>query len=183
MFFKVFFKFQKIYRAHSAFYSSCPSDNCNKKVIEVDQGYRCEACNKIYDNAHLQYTLSCQISDNLEQMAVTVFRENATKLLGMKVDEFKLLCDENPDEVNVNREFVPRSFLTFSGIIKAQMRFYNGNTSHQCSLVKVEEAKDADYAQFLLDRISAYSKAGPSIEDPEGGIAAYPTSVSKGFDY
>lgn len=42
----------------------CPEDRCGKKVIDENNGtYRCEKCNKTYDNFKWSYMVSVRIRD------------------------------------------------------------------------------------------------------------------------
>lgn len=44
----------------------CPEDRCGKKVVDENNGtYRCEKCNKTYDNFKWAYMLSVGIMTNL----------------------------------------------------------------------------------------------------------------------
>jgi DNA-directed RNA polymerase subunit RPC12/RpoP len=37
------------------YYNACPA--CKKKVLDEPAGYRCEPCNKVYQNMNPTYTL------------------------------------------------------------------------------------------------------------------------------
>lgn len=185
MFFKTYFKFQRIYRTQQAYYKSCPSEKCNKKVMDdLDGKYTCESCSKKYDTCELTYTASCQISDHQDQCSVQFFRDNAEKVLGLKPEEYKVLTDTHEDDQSVNREVQHRMNKFFSGTIKAQMKVYNGSEKCNLSCIKVEEAKPADHARFLLGRLSTYAKSHKAVEEQHLGSPVGSTSASKQqFDY
>ena len=46
-------------RKENCLYPACPSDGCNKKVIDNNDGtYRCEKCNREYDSFNWRLMLS-----------------------------------------------------------------------------------------------------------------------------
>lgn len=48
-------------RGENCVYKACPSDNCNKKVVDMENGmYRCEKCNREYPN--FKYRLLTSVS-------------------------------------------------------------------------------------------------------------------------
>lgn len=47
-------------RGENCFYKACPTEECNKKVTDFENGtYRCEKCNKEYPN--FKYRLLCSV--------------------------------------------------------------------------------------------------------------------------
>ena len=48
-------------KADNTLYKACPSTECNKKVVDMENGmYRCEKCNREYPN--FKYRLLVQVS-------------------------------------------------------------------------------------------------------------------------
>lgn len=51
-------------RKENCLYSACPSDGCNKKVVDMNNGlYRCEKCNREYDSFNWRLMLSVSFED------------------------------------------------------------------------------------------------------------------------
>lgn len=88
-------------------FQMCPEDRCNKKVVDENNGtYRCEKCNKIYNNFKWSYMISvgikyfiffkiciyvyfqAEISDATGSQWINVFRNEGEALLGITADEF-----------------------------------------------------------------------------------------------
>nr|KAG5690193.1 hypothetical protein BaRGS_016584 [Batillaria attramentaria] len=69
-------------------YRSCPTDNCNKKVIDQGNGlYRCEKCNREFPSHKWRMILSANLADHTDNQWITCFQESAETLLGVKADE------------------------------------------------------------------------------------------------
>lgn len=48
-------------RSENCIYKACPSEECNKKVVDLENGmYRCEKCNKEYNS--FKYRLMLNVS-------------------------------------------------------------------------------------------------------------------------
>lgn len=84
----------------SLFYSSCPTDGCNKKVVEEEGGYRCEKCNETYENCNYKYISSFSVSDSTGHFWVTAFDEAATQLFGASAKELNAMRETDPEEVS-----------------------------------------------------------------------------------
>lgn len=69
-------------------YMACPSEGCNKKVIEEGPNqYRCEKCQKVYDRCDHRYIMSVQISDATSAIWVQAFNETGQQLLEKSAEE------------------------------------------------------------------------------------------------
>ncbi|UJR37326.1 hypothetical protein I4U23_030034 [Adineta vaga] len=76
----------------TAVYMMCPEDRCSKKVVDENNGlYRCEKCNKTYNNFKWSYMVSAEISDSTGAQWMTVFRNEAEILLGVTAEEFDIV--------------------------------------------------------------------------------------------
>uniref|UniRef100_A0A3Q4GTL6 Replication protein A subunit n=1 Tax=Neolamprologus brichardi TaxID=32507 RepID=A0A3Q4GTL6_NEOBR len=70
-------------RKENCLYQACPSADCNKKVIDQQNGlYRCEKCNKEFPNFKYRLLLSANLADFGDNQWVTCFQETAEALLG-----------------------------------------------------------------------------------------------------
>lgn len=71
------------------FYAACMSDNCRRKVVEDNQGYRCEFCNKSFVSFRPTYMITARISDFTDSIYVNFAREHGTALMGKFEFEYK----------------------------------------------------------------------------------------------
>ena len=88
-------------KTEGLFYDSCPSENCNKKVLLEDNGmYRCEKCNYTFDKCNHRYMINLHVGDFTGQLWVTLFDDHGKTLLGLSATEFKEMTENNPEEAH-----------------------------------------------------------------------------------
>uniref|UniRef100_A0A452RP81 Replication protein A subunit n=1 Tax=Ursus americanus TaxID=9643 RepID=A0A452RP81_URSAM len=70
-------------RKENCMYQACPTQDCNKKVIDQQNGlYRCEKCDSEFPNFKYRMILSVNIADFQENQWVTCFQESAEAIVG-----------------------------------------------------------------------------------------------------
>merc|ERR1712157_484333 len=69
-------------RKENCMYQACPGEECNKKVIEEDNGYRCEKCHRTYQEFKYRLILSSNIADFSGNQWITSFQDSAEAILG-----------------------------------------------------------------------------------------------------
>ena len=70
------------------FYLACP--DCRRKVIDDGTGYRCESCDKSFNDCQPTYMLSAKISDFSSSIYISFCRELGDTIMGgMTAREFK----------------------------------------------------------------------------------------------
>nr|CAD1837939.1 unnamed protein product [Ananas comosus var. bracteatus] len=78
-------------------YRACTT--CNKKVTEaVGGGYWCEGCQKNDDQCSLRYIMVIKVSDPTGEAWLSVFNEQAEKIIGCTADELDRIKTEEGDE-------------------------------------------------------------------------------------
>lgn len=80
------------------FYPACKSENCRRKVVEDQTGFRCESCNKTFMDYNPTYMITALISDFSESIYVNFAREHGTSLMGMTAEEFKNFRETESEE-------------------------------------------------------------------------------------
>nr|XP_019709949.1 replication protein A 70 kDa DNA-binding subunit B isoform X2 [Elaeis guineensis] len=78
-------------------YRACKT--CNKKVTEaVGSGYWCEGCQRNDDQCSLRYIMVVKVSDHSGEAWLSVFNEQAEKIIGCTADELDRIKTEEGDE-------------------------------------------------------------------------------------
>ncbi|XP_072980506.1 replication protein A 70 kDa DNA-binding subunit B-like [Typha angustifolia] len=78
-------------------YRAC--NTCNKKVTEaVGSGYWCEGCQKNCDQCSLRYIMVVKVSDPTGEAWLSVFNEQAEKIIGCTADELDRIKTDEGDE-------------------------------------------------------------------------------------
>uniref|UniRef100_A0A1A9W3T9 Replication protein A subunit n=1 Tax=Glossina brevipalpis TaxID=37001 RepID=A0A1A9W3T9_9MUSC len=86
-------------KSQNAFYKACPQPECNKKVIDENNGhYRCEKCNQAFPNFKFRLLVNMNIGDWTSNRWVTVFSDLAEQLLGRSAQEIGEIIENNPIE-------------------------------------------------------------------------------------
>ncbi|KAL8968621.1 MAG: hypothetical protein Q9183_002379 [Haloplaca sp. 2 TL-2023] len=81
-------------------YPACLSADCNKKVVQVDEGqWRCEKCDRTHAKPEYRYILSVNASDHTGQLWLNCFDDVGRLLMGMSADALMEL-KENDDKAS-----------------------------------------------------------------------------------
>uniref|UniRef100_A0A158Q667 Replication protein A 70 kDa DNA-binding subunit n=1 Tax=Dracunculus medinensis TaxID=318479 RepID=A0A158Q667_DRAME len=104
-------------KADGALYKSCGNGGCKKKVIAMENQYRCEKCNILLDTYKYM-----EISDFSGTHYVTVFEDKAAKLLKISAEELGVLLDNDQE---YNKIFNAILFRQYNFRIRAKSEFYN----------------------------------------------------------
>lgn len=80
------------------YYPACKNENCRRKVVEDQAGYRCENCGKTYESYTPTYMIMARVSDFTDSIYVYFTRENGTSLMGKTADKFKEFKENSTDE-------------------------------------------------------------------------------------
>ena len=75
------------------FYLACQT--CKKKVIDDSTGYRCERCEKTYQDAVPTYMFAIKFSDFTDSQIFNVLGEGGDAIIGMPANEFYEIHDNH----------------------------------------------------------------------------------------
>ena len=75
------------------FYLACPS--CKKKVTDDGKGYRCESCDKSYEDAVPTYNFSFKVQDCSGSMILGCLGEAGENILKMKANDFYTIHEDH----------------------------------------------------------------------------------------
>lgn len=82
-------------RPNNLYYTACPGQDCNKKVVDDGHGWRCEKCDRSYPAPVRRYIFSANIADYSGQIWVSGFNEVGEALLGMTADALDTVRNED----------------------------------------------------------------------------------------
>jgi len=140
-------------RKENCMYKACPSAECNKKVIEEEDGtsYRCEKCDKNTPDFKYRLILSSNIADFSGNQWITSFQESAEAILATTAEQLGK-CQQD-DEVEFNRIFDDASFKIYNFKIRAKMETYQDEKRLKCSAVSAQPINFRQESKRLLDSI------------------------------
>lgn len=110
-------------------YQSCPAPDCKKKVLEDNDGYRCEKCDRVYPDFKYRLLLSANMADFSGNQWITGFNEQAELFLGKSAAELGELktIEEEYDEV-----FASATWKRYDLRLRAKTDTYNDETRVRC---------------------------------------------------
>ncbi|KAF7663001.1 hypothetical protein LDENG_00220720 [Lucifuga dentata] len=139
-------------RKENCLYQACPSADCNKKVIDQQNGlYRCEKCNREFPNFKYRLLLSANIADFCDNQWVTCFQETAEVLLGQSAETLGQLRDT--DENAFDEVFQKANFTTHIFKNRVKLETYNDESRVKVMVMEVQPVDHRQYSRRLLSNI------------------------------
>jgi len=145
-------------------YKACTNQqdgkDCNKKVQENGDSYRCEKCAKDNTDFRWRMMLSFNLGDATDNSWASCFQEQGEKMLGVKSDELGHFLEN--DEEKYNAVFTEATFKTWSFRMRAKEDSYNDETRLKHTVISLEEVNYEAQCKRLIQEIE---KLGGSLPD------------------
>ncbi|KAG5891263.1 hypothetical protein JTB14_019670 [Gonioctena quinquepunctata] len=139
-------------RSENAMYKACPTPECNKKVIDLENGmYRCEKCNREFPNFKYRLLASMNIGDWSGNQWISMFSAEVEKILGMTSEEVGQQVDQNPEAMRLITD--KAHFKQFILKCRAKMETYNDESRLKTVCIKVDPINYEEYNAHLIERI------------------------------
>ncbi|KAI4815055.1 hypothetical protein KUCAC02_005221 [Chaenocephalus aceratus] len=139
-------------RKENCLYQACPSQECNKKVVDQHNGmFRCEKCDKEFPNFKYRLILSANIADYADNQWVTCFQESAESILGQNAAYLGQLKDSN--EAAFDEIFQQANFNTFVFRSRVKLETYNDESRIKATVMEVKPVDHLDYSKRLIMNI------------------------------
>uniref|UniRef100_A0A8C2V064 Replication protein A subunit n=2 Tax=Chinchilla lanigera TaxID=34839 RepID=A0A8C2V064_CHILA len=139
-------------RKENCMYQACPTQDCNKKVIDQQNGlYRCEKCDREFPNFKYRMILSANIADFQENQWVTCFQESAEAILGQNTAYLGELKEKN--EQAFEEVFQNANFRSFTFKIRVKLETYNDESRIKATVMDVKPVDYRDYGRRLIMNI------------------------------
>ncbi|XP_017507103.2 replication protein A 70 kDa DNA-binding subunit isoform X2 [Manis javanica] len=139
-------------RKENCMYLACPTQDCNKKVIDQQNGlYRCEKCDREFPNFKYRMILSVNIADFQENQWVTCFQESAEAILGQSTAYLGELKEKN--EQAFEEIFQNANFRSFTFKIRVKLETYNDESRIKATVMDVKPVEHREYGRRLIMNI------------------------------
>nr|XP_003816902.3 replication protein A 70 kDa DNA-binding subunit [Pan paniscus] len=136
-------------RKENCMYQACPTQDCNKKVIDQQNGlYRCEKCDTEFPNFKYRMILSVNIADFQENQWVTCFQESAEAILGHNAAYLGELKDKN--EQAFEEVFQNANFRSFIFRVRVKVETYNDESRIKATVMDVKPVDYREYGRRLV---------------------------------
>jgi len=141
-------------RHENCLYKACPTPECNKKVIDNNDGtYRCEKCNRSYQNFKYRLLCSMNVGDWSGNQWISMFSDEAEKVVGMTAQDAGELMENDPNGFTEAMEKV--HFKEFILKCRAKMESYNDEQRLKTVAVRVDPVNYEDYNAHLIKSIKS----------------------------
>uniref|UniRef100_A0A8C9ESV1 Replication protein A subunit n=1 Tax=Pavo cristatus TaxID=9049 RepID=A0A8C9ESV1_PAVCR len=146
-------------RKENCMYQACPSQDCNKKVIDQQNGlYRCEKCDREFPNFKYRMMLLVTIADSLDYQWVTCFQESAEFILGQSATFLGELKEKN--EQAFEEVFQNANFNTYEFKIRVKLETYNDESRIKATALDVKPVNYREYSKRLIASIRRNAQLG-----------------------
>ncbi|KAH0613599.1 uncharacterized protein H6S33_005485 [Morchella sextelata] len=140
-------------------YPACLSETCNKKVVPVDGGWRCERCDVTHPKPQYRYIMTISCNDAFGQAWLSCFDDVGRMIMGKTADELHELSD--PDGMTENRAytnvFSEANCKTYSFKCRAKLDTYDGQQRVRFQVMSASPVNYAVEAARLVEQIKLYS--------------------------
>ncbi|EAU88740.1 replication factor-A protein 1 [Coprinopsis cinerea okayama7 len=132
-------------------YPACPTQGCNKKVIEEADGWRCEKCEKVFEAPEYRYIMSMMVADHTGKAWFQGFNEVGVTVYGMSAND--LVQIKNNDHAQYKAIQYHAACNTYNFSCRAKEDEFNGVRRVRFGisrLAKVDYKEEAGYLRDLL---------------------------------
>ncbi|KAM3703435.1 hypothetical protein ACJW31_04G095800 [Castanea mollissima] len=134
-------------------YRACKT--CNKKVTEaLGSGYWCEACQKNDEECNLRYIMAVKVSDASGEAFISVFNEEAEKIVGCSADELDKLKSEEGEENPYQLKLKQATWSSHLFRVSVAQSEYNNEKRQRITVRAVAPVDFAAESRFLLEEIT-----------------------------
>ncbi|GJQ76792.1 hypothetical protein Trydic_g15003 [Trypoxylus dichotomus] len=139
-------------RSENMVYKACPLEECNKKVVDMENGmFRCEKCCREYPNFKYRLLGRVNVGDFSGNQWLSMFSTEVEKITGMSAAEIGKAYEEDTSSL---AELANRAnFKQFLFKCRAKFEMYNDENRLKIVAVKIDPVNFKDYNQYLISKI------------------------------
>ncbi|KAG0291122.1 Replication factor A protein 1 [Linnemannia gamsii] len=131
-------------------YPACPSANCNKKVTEDNNVWRCESCNTTVSEPDYRYIMGVNVSDHTGQEWIQAFNDSGRVITGRPAAELVA----HPDEVPLT--FAKATFKSYIFKCRAKQDTYRDEAKTRITIVSATPLDYVTESKNLLKQLEEY---------------------------
>ncbi|XP_067619019.1 replication protein A 70 kDa DNA-binding subunit [Eurosta solidaginis] len=148
-----------IVKSQNAFYKACPQPECNKKVIDENNGhYRCERCNSVFPNFKYRLLINMSIGDWTSNRWVTCFSEVAEQMLKRSAQEIGELLENDPPEGEEVLSSI--NFNTYIFKLRCKMEMFGDMQRNKLTVQSVSPMDYKEYNKYLINNLKELTGIG-----------------------
>lgn len=146
-------------KSTNAVYKACPQAECNKKVVDLENGmYRCEKCNNDYPKFKYRLLLNMLVGDWTSNRWVTVFTELGEQLLNKSSQEVGEALEFNKEEAE--RIFSSIFFNSYIFKLRTKVEYFADAPRNKITAVEIKPLVYKEYNAHLVQSIQEMTGIG-----------------------
>ncbi|KIY50750.1 replication factor-a protein [Fistulina hepatica ATCC 64428] len=134
-------------------YPGCRSETCNKKVVEINDSWRCEKCDKSFDKPEYRYLLYMAVADCSAQAWLSGFNDAGNIVFGMTADQLVEIRDRDPSLFSSMMQKALGQTLNFT--CRAKQDTYNEQTRVRYGITRIVPLNYKEECRLLRDALLA----------------------------
>lgn len=148
----------QVFRGSNTTYKACPSQECNKKVIDQNNGmYRCEKCNKEFNTFSYRLILPVMIGDWTNSVWVTLFQSEAEHILGVTAQDVGESTEDHP-------ALKKALFTQYIFRLRAKMEHYNDENRLKITCAGIKPVDHVDLSKRFIAEIKELAGLGTQMD-------------------
>jgi replication factor A1 len=142
------------------YYNSCPGKNsngkdCQKKVEQDGNGWRCNGCNRVYSSSSPRYVLSLTASDPTGSSWLSAFNDQAAQILNVTAQQLHIIKESGNDD-NFKKIFEDANFKQYVFVLKVGQSNTGDEIRSQTHIVSISAIDYKKECRLLVDSIEQY---------------------------
>ncbi|KAI5750710.1 hypothetical protein M8J77_000653 [Diaphorina citri] len=148
----------QVFRGSNTTYKACPSQDCNKKVIDQNNGmYRCEKCNKEFNTFTYRLILPVMIGDWTNSVWVTLFQNEAESILGVTAQEVGESTEDHP-------ALKKALFTQYIFRLRAKLEHYNDEKRLKITCAGIKPVDHLELSKKFIAEIKDLAGLGSQMD-------------------
>ena len=135
------------------YYTACPEEGCNKKVVQDGVGWLCEASGKRFDACKRRYILRFKAADATGSGWVNAFDDQARLVFGCTAEELHALKEAG--DARYMRTLREAQWRMWVMKVKTKTEEYNGEARRRITAVTLTKPNYAAQCKELIAAIGA----------------------------
>ncbi|KAL5511367.1 STE23_2 [Sanghuangporus vaninii] len=149
-------------KTDNLYYPACPNDSCNRKIIETNEGWRCEKCDRSYKDPEYRYIMSMSVADYTGQLWLQGFNDVGLVVFGRPANELHDLKER--DESAFNAAVAKSTCNTYNFNCRAKQDTYNETTRVRYGVQKILPLDYKVEAGILRDMLKSERAKHTQVE-------------------
>ncbi|KAG9238114.1 replication factor-a protein 1 [Amylocarpus encephaloides] len=138
-------------------YPACASENCNKKVTDVGEGWRCEKCEVTHPAPEHRYIMTINASDHTGSIYLNCFDDVGRLIMGMTASQLMDIRENDYESGAEQKAFDDANCKMFNFTCRAKMDNYNDQTRIRNQVLRASPVDFKTEARKLTELIKKYN--------------------------